>query len=132
MMLRSTTPRPSPRRSGPGASTVDYLRNARGATAVSAYSDTGRAAQAGYHAADVGRTRQRLSGSQFTIGNFSNRLQRLSDDPWSEFFHLRQRPATKLRAIMLELAVRRRVAVPKEPRMTNHDTRYHSALRNIR
>ncbi len=27
---------------------------------------------------------------------------------------------------MSELAVRRRVAVLKEPRMTNHDTRYHS------
>jgi bifunctional non-homologous end joining protein LigD len=69
---------------------VDYLRNARGATAVAAYSTRARP-QAGVSTPVTwDELDSVISGSQFTIGNFSNRLQRLSDDPWAEFFRLRQ------------------------------------------
>ncbi len=69
---------------------VDYLRNARGATAVAAYSTRARP-QAGVSTPLTWEELDSvLSGSQFTISNFNNRLQRLSDDPWAEFFRLRQ------------------------------------------
>ena len=70
---------------------VDYLRNARGATAVAAYSTRARP-QAGVSTPLTwDELDSVISGSQFTIGNFSNRLQHLADDPWDGFFRLRQR-----------------------------------------
>jgi bifunctional non-homologous end joining protein LigD len=74
----------------PGRIYVDYLRNARGATAVAAYSTRARA-QAGVSTPLTWEELESVqSGSQFTIVNFSKRLQHLSEDPWEGFFRLRQ------------------------------------------
>jgi bifunctional non-homologous end joining protein LigD len=69
---------------------VDYLRNARGATAVAAYST--RARPGAPVATPVGW--DELAGlersDRFTVESLPRRLARLRTDPWDGFFELRQ------------------------------------------
>jgi bifunctional non-homologous end joining protein LigD len=70
---------------------VDYLRNARGATAIANYSTRARknAPVATPLAWDeLGRI---SSPEHFRLGNIRRRLARLSDSPWAEFGELKQR-----------------------------------------
>ncbi|HUF79911.1 MAG TPA: ATP-dependent DNA ligase, partial [Burkholderiales bacterium] len=70
---------------------IDYLRNAEGATAISAYSTRARArAPVAVPLAwkELGNQDVRLD--HFHIGNVPARLKRLRAEPWAEFFRLRQ------------------------------------------
>lgn len=69
---------------------IDYLRNARGATAVAAYSTRARPQAAISTPLTWDELDSVVSASQFTIGNFGKRLQHLTEDPWDGFFRLRQ------------------------------------------
>ncbi len=69
---------------------IDYLRNARGATAVAAYSTRARPQAAVSTPLTWDELDSVVSASQFTIGNFNKRLQHLTEDPWEGFFRLRQ------------------------------------------
>jgi bifunctional non-homologous end joining protein LigD len=69
---------------------VDYLRNARGATAVAAYSTRARPNAAVSTPLTWEELAATSSASQFTLGNLAKRLQRFDADPWSGFFELRQ------------------------------------------
>ena len=75
---------------------IDYLRNGRGATAVGAYSTRAlpRASVSTPLAWD--ELSETLRSDHFTLGNIRHRLQHLKDDPWPNFFKIRQRiPKTK-------------------------------------
>ncbi|MEW6438382.1 MAG: DNA ligase D [Pseudomonadota bacterium] len=74
----------------PGRIYLDYLRNARGATAVAAYSTRARPHAAVSTPLTWDELDSVVSASQFTIGNFGKRLQHLTQDPWDGFFRLRQ------------------------------------------
>jgi bifunctional non-homologous end joining protein LigD len=69
---------------------IDYLRNARGATAVAAYSTRARANAGISTPLAWDELEATTSASQFTLGNFSKRLQHLAGDPWNGFFDVRQ------------------------------------------
>ncbi len=69
---------------------VDYLRNGRGATAISAYSTRARPGAP----VAVPLTWEELSPAirpnQFTVANLPARLNRLRKDPWQELFKIKQ------------------------------------------
>ena len=69
---------------------VDYLRNARGATAVAPYSTRARAGAAVSTPLAWDELDSVSSASQFTLSNFGKRLQHLAGDPWIGFFDVRQ------------------------------------------
>ncbi len=69
---------------------VDYLRNARGATAVAAYSTRARTSAGISTPLAWDELASTTGASQFTIGNFGKRLQHLADDPWAAFFDVGQ------------------------------------------
>ncbi|MDR3408507.1 MAG: DNA ligase D [Methylovirgula sp.] len=75
----------------PGRIYIDYLRNARGATAVSPYSPRARPRAAVATPLAWEELDSVVSAQQFTIGNFSKRLEHLAADPWDGFFRLQQR-----------------------------------------
>jgi bifunctional non-homologous end joining protein LigD len=70
---------------------IDYLRNARGATAVAPYSTRARPGAAISTPLTWDELDSTTSASQFTLGNFGKRLQHLGTDPWNGFFELRQK-----------------------------------------
>ena len=74
----------------PGRIYVDYLRNARGATAVAPYAPRARPHAAVATPVTWEELDSLTSAQQFTIGNFGKRLQHLASDPWDGFFRLRQ------------------------------------------
>lgn len=69
---------------------IDYLRNTRGATSVSAYSTRARI----YAPVSVPLAWSELSDNSkdnyFTISNLAKRLEKLSKDPWRDFFKIKQ------------------------------------------
>lgn len=69
---------------------VDYLRNARGATAVAPYSTRARATAGISTPLTWDELDSVASASQFTLGNFGKRLQHMPSDPWAGFFDIRQ------------------------------------------
>jgi bifunctional non-homologous end joining protein LigD len=72
---------------------IDYLRNARGATAIASYST--RAHAGGPVATPVrwDELRPSLTSDRFRVGNLRRRLAALHADPWEDFEHAR-RPLT--------------------------------------
>ena len=75
---------------------VDYLRNSRSATAVSAYSARARAGAP----VSVPLRWEELEKdlrAHFTIGNTAKRLARLKEDPWGDYEAMRRPLTTKLR-----------------------------------
>ncbi|MGN6545082.1 MAG: DNA ligase D [Aureliella sp.] len=69
---------------------IDYLRNQRGATSVASYSPRARG-QAGVAMPLRWRDLDRLDASdQYTIENALQRVQRLTSDPWEDFFEIDQ------------------------------------------
>jgi bifunctional non-homologous end joining protein LigD len=77
---------------------IDYLRNARGATAVAAYSTRGRPDASVSTPIEWDEISEGLKADHFTLGNLGHRLKFLQHDPWEGFFKIKQRlPATAAR-----------------------------------
>jgi bifunctional non-homologous end joining protein LigD len=83
----------------PGKIFIDYFRNQRGATSVSAYSArarTGAPVSTPITWEELDKIR---AGSHFDIDTVERRLAKLARDPWASYGRLGQRlPATRLRA----------------------------------
>jgi bifunctional non-homologous end joining protein LigD len=70
---------------------VDYLRNGRGATAVAAYSTRALPRASVSTPLSWDELSENLRSDHFTLSNIRHRLEFLKDDPWADFFKLRQR-----------------------------------------
>src|SRR6516225_1750015 len=70
---------------------VDYLRNARGATAVVAYSTRARPAAPVSTPVDWSEVTPRLMADKFNLSNARTRLARLRKDPWAEIGKIKQK-----------------------------------------
>jgi bifunctional non-homologous end joining protein LigD len=70
---------------------IDYLRNDRGSTAVSAYSTRALPQASASTPLAWDELSSGLRSDHFTVGNLRNRLAFLGGDPWQGFFSLRQR-----------------------------------------
>jgi bifunctional non-homologous end joining protein LigD len=73
---------------------VDYLRNGRGATAVSAFSTRARASCGVSTPVSFDELDMLRSGDHFTLNNLARRLEFLSADPWADFFKVKQKLPT--------------------------------------
>lgn len=77
---------------------VDYLRNAKGATAIAAYSTRARAGAP----VSVPLAWEELSvdvrSDYFTVENVVVRLNRLKRDPWGDYLTVRQKLTRKMKA----------------------------------
>lgn len=78
------------RRARRGKIFVDYLRNARGATAVAAYSTRARSTAPVSTPLGWAELAPTLRAGQYTVLNLRARLSRLKRDPWAGFFAVRQ------------------------------------------
>ena len=77
---------------------IDYLRNARGATAVGAYSPRARP-EAGVSTPLAWRELNSIgSGDHFTLRNIDRRLKSLAVDPWADLAKAEQELPTKITA----------------------------------
>ena len=70
---------------------IDYLRNGRGATAVAAYSTRALPLASVSTPLAWEELTQGVRADHFKVGNLRQRLDVLRDDPWPDFFTLRQR-----------------------------------------
>ena len=64
---------------------IDYLRNARGATAVAPYSTRARAGAPVSMPLDWSELGPEIGPAHFTVANSGNRLANLDSDPWGDF-----------------------------------------------
>lgn len=69
---------------------VDYLRNAKGATAVAAYSTRARCGAPVSVPLAWEELSPQLRSDHFTLSNLSHRLQQLAKDPWQDYMSGRQ------------------------------------------
>ena len=77
---------------------IDYLRNASGATAVAAFSTRARPSAPVSVPITWDELNIDLHSDTFTLSNIDQRLSQISEDPWAEYFELKQRvTATMLR-----------------------------------
>lgn len=72
---------------------IDYLRNARGATAVAPYSTRARAGAPVAMPLDWSELASLPGASFYTLRNAQQRLDTLSEDPWADLLRLRQKLA---------------------------------------
>jgi bifunctional non-homologous end joining protein LigD len=70
---------------------IDYLRNGRGATAVAAYSTRALPAASVSTPLAWDELSEEIRADHFRIDNLRQRLDVLKEDPWPEFFTLKQR-----------------------------------------
>ena len=70
---------------------IDYLRNGRGATAVAAYSTRAHATASVSTPLAWEELTESIRSDHFKIDNLRQRLAVLKDDPWRDFFSIRQR-----------------------------------------
>ncbi len=75
---------------------IDYLRNGRGSTSVAPFSTRARegapiSTPIGWH-----EVSPELSANQYTIENLFRRLSALSEDPWKDYFEVKQRLSKSL------------------------------------
>lgn len=75
---------------------VDYLRNGSGATAVAAFSTRARPNAPVSVPLAWEELEQDVRADSFNLGNIHARLAALHDDPWEEYFSLRQRVTSKM------------------------------------
>ncbi len=79
---------------------VDYLRNARGVTAIAAYSTRARpGAQVSVPLAWEELSVDRRSG-HFTVDNVLERLNGLKQDAWRDYVSVKQKLTRKMRAAL--------------------------------
>ena len=69
---------------------VDYLRNTRGATSVASYSLRARPGAPVATSLSWEELRRLRSPAEFDIRTVPARLRRLRQDPWHDFYTLRQ------------------------------------------
>ncbi len=69
---------------------IDYLRNGRGATAVAPYSTRALPLATVSTPLAWEELSEAIRADHFRIDNLRQRLDVLKDDPWPEFFTLRQ------------------------------------------
>jgi bifunctional non-homologous end joining protein LigD len=70
---------------------IDYLRNARGATAVAPYSTRARAGAAVSTPLAWDELSEAIKSDHFRLSNIERRIANMRSDPWAEFFSLKQR-----------------------------------------
>jgi len=70
---------------------VDYLRNSRGATAVSAFSTRARAGATVSTPLGWDELSDAIKSDHFRVGNIGRRLAYLREDPWAAFFTTKRR-----------------------------------------
>jgi bifunctional non-homologous end joining protein LigD len=70
---------------------VDYLPPGRGATAVAAYSTRGHPKATVSTPIEWDEMTEGLKADHFTVDNLGHRLKFLKNDPWEEFFKIKQR-----------------------------------------
>src|SRR5215204_5893559 len=73
---------------------VDYLRNGRGATAISAYSTRARAGAPVSTPLAWEELSPAVKPSHFTLDNLPTRLRHLGSDPWADIGSVKQSPPT--------------------------------------
>lgn len=69
---------------------IDYLRNARGATSVAAYSSRSRPGATVSVPLDWAELNDQSSANQYTVQNLAGRLARLKHDPWARMSTVKQ------------------------------------------
>jgi bifunctional non-homologous end joining protein LigD len=69
---------------------IDYLRNDRGATTVAAYSTRARAGAPVSTPIRWDELNRAMTPDRYRIDNLPRRLAALKNDPWQDFFRLRQ------------------------------------------
>jgi len=69
---------------------VDYLRNSRAATSVAPYSTRARTGAPVSTPLRWDELSPKLKSDHYTIDNLPRRLSQLQDDPWQDFFTIRQ------------------------------------------
>jgi bifunctional non-homologous end joining protein LigD len=74
---------------------LDYLRNHRGSTAVAAFSTRAREGAPVSVPIAWDELGPRLTSDRFTVGNLGQRLRRLKEDPWQDYWTIRQRITAK-------------------------------------
>ena len=76
---------------------IDYLRNGRGATSIAAYSTRSR------HGAPIStpvawdELTADLKPDSYNINNIRRRLEALKEDPWADYFSVRQQITSEMR-----------------------------------
>ena len=70
---------------------IDYLRNARGATAVAAYSTRARLHAPVSTPLFWEEVTPKIHADTYNINNLIQRLKQLKTDPWADFFKLKQK-----------------------------------------
>ena len=70
---------------------VDYLRNGRGATAVAAFSTRARPTCGISTPVSFEELEEIGSGDRFTLDTIARRLESRNDDPWADFFRVKQK-----------------------------------------
>ncbi len=76
---------------------VDYLRNARGATAIAAYSTRARAGAPVSVPLAWEELSVELRSDHFTVANVAERLNALKQDPWRDYFRIKQKLTRKMK-----------------------------------
>ncbi|MEO8340561.1 MAG: DNA ligase D, partial [Nitrospirota bacterium] len=79
---------------------VDYLRNARGATAIAAYSTRARAGAPLSVPLAWNELSNELRSDHFTVANVAERLKRLKVDPWRKYFTIKQKLTRRMKAAL--------------------------------
>jgi bifunctional non-homologous end joining protein LigD len=79
---------------------VDYLRNAKGATAIAAYSTRARPLAPVSVPIAWSELSDDVRSDHFTVKNVSARLARLSSDPWGDYFTIRQKLTRSMKKVL--------------------------------
>ncbi len=74
---------------------LDYYRNHRGSTAIAAFSTRAREGATVAVPLAWDELSPKLTSAHFTVANVRQRLKRLKQDPWREYWTLRQRISAK-------------------------------------
>lgn len=77
---------------------VDYLRNARGATAIAAFSTRARAGAPVSVPLTWKEVTIDMRSDHFTVGNAVERLHKLKQDPWQTYFTIKQQLTRKMKS----------------------------------
>lgn len=79
---------------------IDYLRNAKGATAIAAYSTRARAGAPVSVPLAWEELSADLRSDHFTVANVAKRLNSLKRDPWRDYFTVKQKLTRRMKALL--------------------------------